>query len=217
MKRTNLLIAMVLIAFAINAQTPESVFIENADFSLPDDGEKYLTVNGIVAWQSDDYVENNHGREPNYVCYMKNIGGSIYNVLDEVIPANGATYTLAFDHGITYNPEDPSEIDFVITFNSLAGGDDPTDREIIEQITIIAGEDPDSVEITIPAGSAYAGDNLVIEIDCNTPSETNDNTWITVDNFALYKVELPVDIQNTSLTNNTKVFPNPASECLYID
>jgi hypothetical protein len=217
MKKNYFLIAMVLTAFAVNAQTPISVAIENGDFSLPDDSTKYTTVNDIVAWKSDDLVDNNNGREPNYVCYMKNIGGSIYNVLAEVIPATETTYTLTFDHGTTYNPEAGTEIDFVVTFSSLASGADSTSRVAIESITIIVDTDPDSVEVIIPAGAAYAGDNLVIEIDCNTPSETNDNTWITVDNFELTKIEAVTKVQNTSLANKTMVFPNPASEYLNIE
>jgi hypothetical protein len=183
---------------------------------LPDDGLKYLNINEIVAWRSDDLVENNHGREPNYVCYMKNIGGSIYNVLEEEIPTTQTTYTLTFDHGITYNPEAPSEIDFVVSLSSLAGGADPTLRVLIEEVTIIADEEPDSVEFIIPAGASYAGHNLVIEIDCNTPSETNDNTWITVDNFELTKIEV-TKVQNASLAKNTMVFPNPASDFINIE
>lgn len=217
MKKNYFLIAMVLTAFAVNAQTPVSVPIENGDFSLPEDSTKYTTVNDIVAWKSDDLVDNNNGREPNYVCYMKNTGGSIYNVLAEVIPATETTYTLTFDHGTTYNPEAGTEIDFVVTFSSLASGADATTRVAIESFTIIVDTDPDSVEVIIPAGASYAGDNLVIEIDCNTPSETNDNTWITVDNFELTKIEDVTKVQHTSLAKNTKVYPNPASEYLTIE
>jgi hypothetical protein len=214
MKKFYFFIAMMFTAFIANAQTP--VTIVNADFGLPSDGAKYRTINSIVAWKSDDLVDNDNGREPNYVAYMLNTGGSIYNVLAEVISTTETTYKLTFDGWVGWNPEAPSEVDFVVTFSSLANGADPKTRVAIKTVKIVVGTDPNTAEVTIPAGAAYAGANLVIEVDCNTPSLTNTNTWVSFDNFALTKTEVVTKVQNAKSVS-IKTYPNPFSDKVTVE
>ena len=215
MKKNYVLIAMVLTAFAANAQTP--VTIENADFGLPADGVKYdKSVNQIPGWKSDDLIDNDNGREGSYTAYMLNTGGSIYNVLAEVIPATSATYKLTFDGTVGWNQEAGTEVDFIVTFSSLASGAATTTRVPIQTVTIKVGVDPNSAEVTIPAGAAYAGANLVIEVDCYTPSLTNTNTWVGFDNFALTKTEVVTKVQNIK-SISLKTYPNPFNNNLTVE
>jgi len=213
MKKIYFLSAMVLTAFISSAQTP--VTIENADFGLPADGVKYTTINSIPGWKSDDLVVNHNGRETN-AAYMLNTGGSIYNVLAEVIPTTSATYKLTFDGRISWNSEAGSVVDYIVTFSSLASAADPTTRVAIKADTIVAGTDPNSAEVTIPAGAAYAGANLVIEVDCYTPSLTNTNTWVGFDNFALTKTEVVTKVQNIK-SISLKTYPNPFNNNLTVE
>ncbi len=215
MKKIYFLFAMALTAFVANAQTP--VTIVNGDFSLPADATKYTTLSAhaIPGWNSDDATADNNGREPNYVAYMKNTGGSIYNVLAEVIPTTETTYQLTFDGSLVYNPEAPSEIDFVVTFSSLASGAATTARVPIQTVTIKMGVDPNSAQVTIPAAAAYAGENLVIEVDLNTPSVTNTNTWVDFDNFALTRTVV-AGVQNVKSTS-VRTYPNPFKDNLKVE
>jgi len=219
MKKNYFLIAMALTAFVANAQTP--VTIVNGDFGLPADATKYKTINSITGWKSDDLVTDDNGREAAYFAYMKNIGGSIYNVLGEVIPTTSATYHLTFDGLISWNPLAGTEVDFVVTFSSLATGADPTTRVPIKAVTIIAGADRviytnSSADVTIPAGAAYAGNNLVIEIDCNTPSLTNTNTWGSVDNFVLTRTDVATKVQTVE-SMSLKTYPSPFNDKLTVE
>jgi hypothetical protein len=216
MKKITLLFFGIFCMLSVaNAQT--SVIIENADFGLPADGVKYTTINSLPGWRSDDLVDNDNGRESNYTAYMRNTGGSIYNVLTEVIPATSTTYKLTFDGWVTYNPEAPSEVNFVVTFSSLVGAD-PTARVAIKTVTIIVGTDPNSAEVTIPAAAAYAGANLVIEVDCSTPSLTNTNTWVGVDNFVLTRTDASLATNSNQFSDNSiKVYPNPFTSEFKVD
>lgn len=215
MKKINFIIAMVLTAFVANAQTP--VTIVNGDFSLPADGVKYdQSINQIPGWKSDDLVPNDNGREASYDAYMLNTGGSIYNVLDEVIPSMSATYHLTFDGWIAWNPEAPSEVDFIVTFSSLAAGADSKTRVPITSVTIKQGVDPNSADITIPAGATYAGSNLVIEIDCNTPSLTNTNTWVDFDNFVLTRTDVATKVPTVE-SISLKTYPSPFKDNLTVE
>lgn len=216
MKKIYFLFAMALTAFVANAQSP--VTIENGDFSLPANATKYTTLSAhaIPGWNSDDATADNNGREASYVAYMKNTGGSIYNVLAEVIPTTETTYQLTFDGWLVYNPEAPSEVDFVVTFSSLASGAASTERVPIQTVTIKLGVDPNSAQITIPAAAAYAGKNLVIEIDCNTPSVTNTNTWVGYDTFALTRTNVTTSVKNTE-SISFRTYPNPFKDNLKVE
>lgn len=218
MKKIYFLIAMVLTAFVANAQTP--VTIVNGDFSLPADATKYKTINSITGWKSDDLVTDDNGREAAYFAYMKNIGGSIYNVLGEVIPTTSVTYHLTFDGLVSWNPAAGTEVDFVVTFSSLATGAATTTRVPIKAVTIIPGVSTSvytqcSADVTIPAGAAYAGANLVIEVDCNTPSTTNINTWASVDNFVLTRT-VATKVQTVE-SMSLKTYPSPFNDNLMVE
>jgi len=213
MKKNYFLFAMALTVFVANAQTP--VTIENGDFSLPADGTKYLSINSLPGWMSDDLVSNDNGRENSYSAYMLNTGGSIYNVLAEVIPTTEATYNLKFDGWVGWNPEAGTEVDFIVTFSSLASGDNPATRVPIQTVNIKVGVDPNTAQVTIPAAAAYAGKNLVIEVDCNTPSVTNTNTWVGFDNFVLTRTDVTA-VKNIELPS-LKTYPNPFNGNLKVE
>ena len=207
MKKNYFIIAMLLTAFAVNAQTP--VTIENGDFSLPADAAKYTTINSIPGWKSDDLVDNDSGREANYIAYMFLGGGSIYNVLSEVIPTTSKTYRLTFDAWGLWSITD--EVDYVITFSSLAVGADPTTRVPITTVTLptvapINASHNYSAEVTIPDAATYAGANLVIEFDCSGP--TNPYFYVDMDNFALTRTDVTTKVQNVESTS-LKTYPNP--------
>jgi len=215
MKKNYILSAMVLSAFIASAQTP--VAIVNGDFSLPADGPiQHYTVNEIPGWKSDDLVSNDNGRSNYNAAYMLNTGGSIYNVLAEVIPTTSVTYHLTFDAWIGYNPEAGTEVDFVVTFNSLAAGAVSTARVAIKTVTIKAGVDTNSADVTIPSAATYAGANLVIEVDTNTPSVTNTNTWSGLTNFALTRTDVATKVQNIE-SISLKTFPNPFNNNLKVE
>lgn len=214
MKKIYFLFAMALTAFVANAQTP--VTIENGDFSLPADATKYLTLSGhaIPGWNSDDATNNSNGREANYVAYMLNTSGGIYNVLEEVIPSTGATYSLTFTDASVWNSASGTELNFVITFSSLASGADATTRSLIQTVNIKQGTDADVANVTIPAGAAFAGANLVIEIAMSQVGATN--TWWTFDNFALTRTDAPAGVQNVESTS-LKTYPNPFKDNLNVE
>jgi len=214
MKKIYFLFAMALTAFVASAQTP--VTIVNGDFSLPDDNNvKYTTLSGnaIPGWNSDDATTDHNGRENNK-AYMWNIGGSIYNVLGEVIPSTGTTYSLTFTDASVWNSASGTELDFIITFSSLASGAVATTRSLIQTVNIKQGIDADVANVTIPAGAAFAGANLVIEIAMSQVGATN--TWWTFDNFALTKTDAPSGVKNVESTS-FRAYPNPFKDNLNVE
>lgn len=59
---------------------------------------------------------------------------------------------------------------------------------------------------------------MVIEVDCSTPSLTNTNTWVGVDNFVLTRTDASLATNSNQFSDNSiKVYPNPFTSEFKVD
>jgi hypothetical protein len=173
--------------------------IKNGDFTLPDDNVKYLTLNSVPEWHTDDPSMDLTGREydawKNSGCAYINDWANFYQVVGDV-PAAQSDYKIKFDASYVWTDWAPYAPKFYVTFSTFTT--DPSTRTAIGSVEVASlPEYPADAttnwktyeaDFSIPAGSAGAGQKLVIEWSLEnykTESWGWSNTWYDFDNISV--------------------------------
>jgi hypothetical protein len=176
--------------------------IMNGDFSLPDDGVKYLTMNSVTHWKTDETESNLTGREYDQnwlsgeaVAFTDLIAKSIYQVIGTV-PATATNYSISLDHNFLWSDWGDYSPTVCLIFSAYSGSDPTTRTTIGDTIKFDAPAlngawsnnwTTKTASFSIAAGSAHAGKNLVFEVDVfNHPEDWGySNTWFQWDNISV--------------------------------
>lgn len=176
--------------------------IKNGDFTLPDDGIKHNPITAIPEWKTDDTVKNRTGRGYDYwkksgVGIVNDFAKPIYQVVGTV-PAVRSDYDIEFDAIINWTTWGNYKPKYAVIFSAYTGND-PTTRVPIGSVEFTETQPygkwpgkswgPSTTgTFSIPAGSQYAGQKLVIEFDVlpfPDPSIGNPQLWYHIDNFSV--------------------------------
>lgn len=168
MKKT-LLFALIL-AFSTAVFGQE--LIQNGNFTMPDDGKVYGTIDSIPGWKTDDHRAGCNLRDiykGDGVCNQWDGAGSFYQVVG-VVPAEQTTLDVTYKLACTYSYWAGWKTPVYVIFSAYSGTDVttrvPIDSLSFEFWTAAANYGKDStisLQWVLPAGSTFAGQNLVIE------------------------------------------------------
>jgi hypothetical protein len=178
----------------------ETEMIQNGDFSLPADGKKYLRIDSIPNWKTDETGDDKNGREfdpwrtDDGCAYTDDYSKSIYQVIGKV-PATATDYAISFDHNFIWTDWGDYETTVCVIFSAYSGSD-PTTRVGIDTTKILWPIFPGwgdnwgnkTASFSLPAGSTHAGENLVFELDILPyPSMEygSPNLWFNWDNVSV--------------------------------
>lgn len=180
------------------ASTPIELII-NGDFKLPDDHIKYTNLNDIPNWKTDDASQDLTGREydqwRNTGCAYINDWANFYQEVGNV-PTAKSEYKIKFDANYIYSYWAPYKPKFYVTFSTYT--DNPSNRTTIGTVEIASTVEYPADQTTnwktyeanfsMPAGSAYAGQKMVIEWSMEnykTESWGWSDTWYDFDNISV--------------------------------
>lgn len=177
MKRS-LLIAFVLLISVISFAQE---LIKNGNFELPGDGKKYLSIDSIADWKTDDHGDASNVRDiynGNAVCSQWDEAGSFYQVVG-VVPSAETTFDVNYKVACTYSYWAGWKVPLYVIFSAYSG-DDPKTRVPIDSIktefyTAAANYGKDSTineKFILKAGNAHSGEHLVIEF-----KQKNSQDW----------------------------------------
>jgi hypothetical protein len=176
--------------------------ISNGDFTLPNDNVKYLNLNDIPDWKTDDTTTDGlfTGREydpwRHSGCAYIVDWASFYQVVADV-PTAKSVYNIKFDANYIYTDWGGYEPKFYIIFSTFT--DNPSERIPIDSVVVPSGTFPTSwnnnwesyeASFTMPAGSPYAGKKLIIEWameNYKTESWGWSNTYFDFDNISVVR------------------------------
>lgn len=183
------------------ASTPVEL-IQNGDFELPADAG-VTDVNAIENWKTD---ETNTGvigrgsddRNPTKYIWTYSTSRSFYQLVGTV-PSSASDYAISFDGNYDWTDWGNGYEATIGVIFSVYSGEDLTTRVPIDTVKIGTGGFPGwgnnwskkTAEFSIPAGSPYAGQNLVIEfdmlpyIDQSTGEIWDDTVWYNFDNISV--------------------------------
>lgn len=161
--------------------------IANGGFELPLDAAEYSPVSLIPEWLIDDNSSDNSGRAfegTNAIAWQWDGTSGIYQVVGTV-PSTATQYDVSFDVACSYSywagPDFNIDVYFIF---SAFSGTDPTTRVPIDTLTFVAATDPymtwarKTGEWVLPAGSAHAGKNMVVELEIfNSVEWGYDESW----------------------------------------
>lgn len=176
--------------------------ISNGGFELPADPSVVL-VNSLPNWKTD---ETNAGiigrgtdaRNPTNYIWTYSTSKSFYQVVGTV-PSAKSDYAISFDGNYDWTDwGNGYEATIGVIFSAYSGSD-PKTRVPIDTVRIKTGGFPGwgnnwgrkTGTFSIPAGSAYAGQNLVIELDLlpyvdpATGVIWDDTVWYNFDNVSV--------------------------------
>lgn len=202
----------------------QSELILNGNFTLPEDGIKYTDINNVDNWSSDDVTDDHNGREfldGEPVCYMNNVAGSVYQVVG-IVPSAETVLSISLSGTLVWDNSAGDQVTITVKASAFSG-DNPVARVKIDSINFIVS-DPQNEwssftgSITIPAGSAFAGQNLVMEFDVteHTANPADDNIWVRIDNVSVMGT-LGSSGVNIHSTANFEVFPNPTRDLFHLN
>jgi hypothetical protein len=225
MKKHLLFFACAILLSQVNFAQTE--LIQNGDFSLPDDQVKYKFMTDVVDnWRSEDLIEDHNGREYtdvagdgvlNPIGYCNNSASSVYQIVGEV-PSAASSYAISFSASIAWDASAGDEVTFTIKLSAFSG-DDPVKRVIIDSANFVLTDpqktwNPYEGNIAIPANSAFAGQNLVVEYDVtqSVVNPADNNIWVNVDDISVIQtIRTSADIKHYDAL---KMFPVPAKDQL---
>jgi hypothetical protein len=234
--KKNLLLTSVF-SLLLNGVLFSQIVFQNGSFEMPDDSIKY-TANGLgggnptkmddnlIGWWADTSATD-CGRESvkaegtvpdgRYVGFaFNNDSASIWNLAGKVEPGMRDLY-LTFYVQESW-PQNLTDMTIVIKFATYEGTD-TTGYVVVDSLGQLWDKTTADVngfvfyEFSEVLPATTEGKNLLISFDIARIDPAN--TWVNFDNFEL-GVSLVVGIQNTSVANNTKVYPNPASDFINI-
>jgi hypothetical protein len=172
---------LIACAFLINSFGWTQELIKNGDFELPKDGKKYLTIDSIPNWKTDDHKTYSNVRDiykGDGVCNQWDEAGSFYQVVG-VVPSSKTTFAVNYKVCCTYSYWAGWKVPLYVIFSAYSG-DDPTKRVAIDSVkvefyTASANYGKDSTineQYVLEAGNAHAGQHLVIEF-----KQKNSQDW----------------------------------------
>jgi len=178
-----------------NPPTSYNLAIVNPGFEFPNDKVKYLNINNIPGWHSEDVTSDHNGREMNsglkgsYREYSVNTAKPIYQVID-LITEDSAKYNVSYMCGLTWNQTAKDTVYSVVYLSHYSS--DITKRTIIDsvlnRIDTLTKPREMSATFSIPEGAAYVGDKLVLEFKSIVWNDAkNTNTWTCLDTIAVVK------------------------------
>lgn len=167
--RTTLLLALIL---AFTSFVSGQELIINGDFTNPDDGKIYGTIDSIPGWKTDDHRQGSNLRDifqGDGVCNQWDGAGSFYQVVGKV-PAVETTFDVSFNLACTYSYWAGWKTPVYVIFSAYTG-DDATTRVPIDSLefefwTATANYGKDSainLQWVLPEASAFTGQHLVVE------------------------------------------------------
>lgn len=202
----------------------QSELIVNGNFTLPDDEVKYTDINNVDNWSSDDVTDDHNGREfldGEPVCYMNNAAGSIYQIVG-IVPSTETVLSISLSGTLVWDNSAGDQVTITVKASAFSG-DDPVARVKIDSINFVVSDPQNEWSsfngtITIPAGSAFAGQNLVMEFDVteHTANPADDNIWVRIDNVSVMGTLGSSGI-NIHSTANFEVYPNPSSDLFHLN
>lgn len=184
------------VKFVASAPIP---LIKNGNFETP--GAPGSLLNALD-WETDETDAGVIGRgtddrnTSNYI-WTYNSSKSFYQVVGTV-PNEGSDYAISFDGNYDWTDWGAFNADISVIFSAYSGGD-PKTRQTIGSVIIPTGDFPGwgnnwgkkNGTFSIPAGSAFAGQNFVIEFDIlpyvdPATGDVWDNTvWYNFDNVSV--------------------------------
>ncbi|OFX36522.1 MAG: hypothetical protein A2W97_11985 [Bacteroidetes bacterium GWE2_40_63] len=199
--------------------------IQNGNFSLPDNGTKYLKIDSIPNWCTDATTADENGREfveNNGVAWIWDESKSIYQVIGTV-PSTETSYAIGFDITCTYTWWADYITDYYIIFSTFTGTD-TTNRAVLDSVkftyncasanwSVFAHQTGTYV---IQTGNAHAGENLVAEIKIFNSADFgygSSYTYLQLDNVSIIKSGTGVAENQFS---DLKVFPVPAKNVMTV-
>lgn len=177
--------------------------IQNGDFSLPQD-LTVVSINGMPNWRTEETNTGIIGRGtkpywgyPTYV-WTYSTSKSFYQVVGKV-PSATSDYAISFNGNYDWTDWGNGYAGTIGVIFSVYTGNDPTTRIPIDTVKISTGPFPGygnnwnkkTATFSLPAGSKYAGENLVIEfdllpyVDPSTGALWDDTVWYDFDNISV--------------------------------
>ena len=172
--------------------------IMNGNFELPAD-PSVVTINQVTNWKTDETDATIIGRgtdprNPTQYAWMRSSAKTFYQVVGKV-PSAASNYAIKFDGNYDWTDwGNGYNTNLCVKFSSFSG-DDPTKRKTIDSVIIQTGGFPGygnnwgskTGAFSLPAGSAKAGENLVIEFAVLPYNfgEYDDGVWYDFDNVSV--------------------------------
>ena len=176
--------------------------IKNGDFELPGD-PSVVDINSIPDWKTDEtdggiLGRGTDSRNPTQYVWTYSTSKSFYQIVGAV-PSAASDYAISFDGNYDWTDWGDGYDATVGVIFSAYSGNDPTTRVAIDTVEIKTGGFPGwgnnwgtkTGTFSMPAGSPYAGQNLVIELDLLPyvdPSNGqlwDDTVWYNFDNVSV--------------------------------
>lgn len=234
--KKNLLLTGVF-SLILNGVMYSQIEFQNGSFEDPDDEVKY-TANGsgggnptkmddlLTGWWAEA-TATDCGRESvktegtvpdgRYVGFaFNNDSATIWNLAGTVAPGMRDLH-LTFYVQESW-PQNIVDMSVIIKFATYEGSD-PAEFVLVDSLSQLwdkTNADENGFvfyEFSEVLPSITEGKNLLIGFDIATIDGTP--TWVNFDNFVL-DASIVIGVQNTSPANNTRVYPNPASEFINI-
>lgn len=176
--------------------------IKNGNFELPADPAVVL-VNEVPDWKTDEtdaglIGRGTDSRNPTNYFWTYSTSKSFYQVVGTV-PSTASDFTISFDGNYDWTDwGNGYEATIGVIFSAYSGSD-PKTRVVIDTVKIGSGGfpgwgnnwGPKTATFSIPAGSALAGQNLVIEfdllpyVDPSNGDLWDDTVWYDFDNLSV--------------------------------
>jgi len=217
MKKNLLSFVFSVLMVSVTFGQTTDITVKNWSFEDSTNGTSAITgkiyyMNQVYGWASLDTTNNHNGVEGvnaakyapdggydgNFAAYLgnKSNGGDsgIYQVTGEKIPAEGATYSLDYFYNLTYTPVDTvyavAYLAARVSGHNVRIGD--TLASLMSSSGAIAntGFLEDKLVSSIAAGSAHAGDSLVIGFNNVALDHGQKNSWFHIDEVTLTKKAL---------------------------
>ena len=172
--------------------------IMNGNFELPAD-PNVVTINQTTNWKTDETDNTIIGRgtdprNPTEYAWMRSSAKSFYQVVGTV-PSDAADFAIKFDGNYDWTDwGNGYNTNLCVRFSSYTGSD-PTKRKTIDSVIIQTGGFPGygnnwgpmAGSFSLPAGSAHAGENFVIEFALlpYNGGEYDDGAYYDFDNISV--------------------------------
>jgi hypothetical protein len=199
---------------------PKGELIRNGDFQekVPDALPGSTSLLDIAYWNIDTTgVGAPGGGIWGPMVTLASYDPNFYQVI-KVIGASQATYSLSFSARSSWNCQ------VLKSIFSVSDADSSVRTEIDSKEAVMAIDPGNGINttsyvkfkhvFTIPANSEYVGKKLILELDNIAYDDGNDDGWCEVQFVSL--VEEIVSGVRDIISASASVYPNPASDILYI-
>ncbi len=199
---------------------PAGELIRNGDFSerVPGSNPASTSLKDVLHWNIDELRDSLGGGIWGPMVTLASADPTLYQIVD-VIQAKQTTYTLTMSARSSWNSQS------VNTIFSASDADSTVRIEIANTENLMAIDPGQGINTTpyaifkqvimIPAGTAHAGKNLILELDNVAYDDGSDDGWCEVNFVSLVK-EVAAGIPSNGAVGLT-LYPNPASTILHIE